>query len=40
MDADIIGMNDIDSISGDHPDVIIMLTHMMTELGYGMQYSE
>ena len=35
-DADLIGLSEIDSISGDHPDAIIMLWDMMSELGYSM----
>jgi len=39
IDADIIGMNDIDSISGDNPEAVTMLAHMMDELGYAFQYN-
>jgi len=36
MDADLIGLTEIDSVNGEHPEAVIMLFEMMKDLGYSL----
>ena len=39
MDADVVGLSEVDALTGAHTDALLALIGAMKELGYDVQYS-